>query len=148
MSEKHTKLLTAIGMAGAIPDTYRSKDGSKKCEKALIVIDQRVTAAIRFFGRVGAENLKIIGDRIDKANADSAIMGKARSIITYVDYAIWMLESCINDGSARIRGIQGIVYIRYIVGALLKFREEVSGGRDWQICSIAGIKAAERFREL
>ena len=95
MSKRHTELMAAIGMAGGIVQTYRSQTihVSKGIEKRLNQIDQCVSMAVHTFGRVGQKNVMAIAEKIDKANNDKYILGRARSIVTFIDYATWLLES-------------------------------------------------------
>lgn len=148
MSKQHTELLARIGLAGAVVPTYREKvpDPPPKINKRLNEVDQYTAAAIRFFGRVGAENLVKIGDRIDAMNEQSCL-GKPRSILTFIDFAVEILEKSmtVQDGEpaiARIKGVQGIAYIRRLIQALVDLRCELAKNRNFEICSIAGIRAA------
>jgi hypothetical protein len=150
MSKLHTKLMASIGMAGAIVPTYREANPVPRfrVEKCLVTIDQRTTAAIRYFGKVGAENIIKIGDKIDAANADRDCLGRARSILTYIDYAVWLLETALEDGTANIKGSQGRFYVKALIASLVALREEIAGNRNFECCSIAGIKAAEVWKGL
>lgn len=153
MSRRHVVLMEAIGMAGAIVPTYRegtTKDINPRTEKALVVIEQRVVSAMWYFGAVGSENLQRISDRIDKAHDERNILGRARSILTFIDYSVWLLDRTMEGDKpdANIKGRCGRVHIQRIIDALIDFRAEISGSRNFEICSIAGIKAAERYVAL
>lgn len=153
MSRRHVVLMEAIGMAGAIVPTYRegeTKDINHRTEKALVVVEQRILSAMWYFGSVGKENLKKIGDRIDKANEDKGILGRARSILTFIDYSVWLLERTMigYKPAANIKGRCGRIHIQRIIDALVDLRIEIAGKRDFTMCSVAGIKAAERYASL
>lgn len=155
MSRRHTDLMLAVGMAGAIPDSYLNEtpEPDEAITKKLVAICQATRSALVVFGKVGKENLVAIESVIDKAQADKKILGRARSIITYIDYAIWLLEATMSDkdgvkAPAKIRGAQGLVYIKRIIAALVDLRIELAGNRNYDMCSIAGISAAERFMSL
>jgi hypothetical protein len=153
MSRRHVELMEAIGMAGALVPTYREgtiKDINPRVEKTLNRIDQRVVSAMWHFGAVGKENLQWIEDRIDKAHQERNILGRARSILTFIDYAIWLLESTMSGEKppANIKGKCGRIHIQRIIDALVDFRIELAGKRDFTMCSVAGIKAAERYAAL
>jgi hypothetical protein len=154
MSKRHTELLARIGLAGAVVPTYRAKlqNPPSNINKLLFKIDQCTTAAIRHFGRVGAENIVKIGARIDKMNEQSCL-GKPRSILTFIDFSVELLETSmlVQDGKpaiARIKGLQGMVHISRLTHALVELRHELGKGRNFEICSIAGIKAAEIWERL
>lgn len=153
MSRAHTELLARIGLAGAIVPTYRNKIQypNDRIGKLLNAIDFYTTASIRFYGRVGAENIEKIGQRIDYMNAESC-MGKARSILTFIDFSVELLEQTLSpDGDkkpiADINGRRGRVYIQRLIKSLVNLRLEVCGNKNFEICSIAGIKAAEIWRQ-
>lgn len=152
MSKRHTELMEAIGMAGAIVPTYRERDMaiSDRISKQLTRIDQRVTSAIWFFGHVGKENLQGIAGRIDRANEDKDCLGRARSIITFIDYSVWLLENTMigDKPAANIKGKCGRIHIQRVVDALVDLRIEIAGNRRYEICSVAGIKAAERWMQI
>jgi hypothetical protein len=144
--------MAAIGMAGGIVQTYREQTLhiTPTVEKHLANISQCISMAIHIFGRVGHENILQIAEKIDKAHDDPGILGRARSIITFVDYAVWLLESTLTGDkpSGMIKGIRGKVTLVRIINALMELRYEISGKRNYEMCSIAGIKAAERWAAL
>lgn len=152
MSKRHTELMASIGMAGGIVQTYREQTlhVTPAIDKHLNNISQCVKAAIIIFGNVGQENILRISEKIDRAHDDNAILGRARSIITFIDYAVWLLESTMtgNKPPGMIKGIRGKVIIVRIVNALMELRYEISGKRNYEMCSIAGIKAAERWMQI
>lgn len=153
MSRLHVELMEAIGMAGAIVPTYREgtiKDIDQRIEKNLNKIEQRVVSAMWYFGSVGKDNLQWIADRIEKAHHERNILGRARSILTFIDYAVWLLESTMSGEkpAANIKGRCGRIHIQRIIDSLIDFRAEISGSRNFEMCSIAGIKAAERYASL
>jgi hypothetical protein len=150
MSKAHTELMARIGFVGAIVPTYRDKKYPQDAiERRLNAVDQLVAAAIRHFGRVGKDNLASIGDRIDKMNEGSCL-GKPRSILTFIDFAVEILEDTLTPSKsiANIKGAQGRVYIRRLIRALVDLRYAISPDRNFEICSLAGIKAAGVWKEL
>jgi hypothetical protein len=144
--------MAAIGMAGGIVQTYREHNHhiTPETEKILNQISQHVQSAINTFGRVGSINLQMISDKIDRAHDDAGVLGRARSIITFIDYAVWLLESTFTGDKSpgMIKGIRGKVTLVRIINALMELRYEISGKRNYEMCSIAGIKAAERWAAL
>lgn len=144
--------MAAIGMAGGIVQTYREHNNhiSPAIEKRLNQISQHVQSAINTFGRVGSVNLQMISDKIDRAHDDSGVLGRARSIITFIDYSVWLLESTLTGDKppGMINGTRGKVSIVRIINALMELRNEITGKRNYEMCSVAGIKAAERWAEL
>lgn len=153
MSKRHTTLMAAIGMAGAIAPTYRDQTmaiPSARVDKLLNAIEQQCQIAIHSFGRIGRENILNLEKRIDSAHADRDILGRARSIITFIDYAIWLLENTMTGDkpAANIKGKCGRIHIQRIIDALVDLRFEIAGDRRYEVCSIAGIKAAERWMQL
>lgn len=153
MSKMHTELMARVALAGGVSPTYREKQNNHipKVEKALNKIDLFTTAAIRYFGKVGKDNIVLIGDRIDQMNEKSCL-GKPRSILTFIDFSVEMLESSFQRDEngkmlANLKGACGRIYIRRLIDALLEFRDSVSN-KDFPCCSIAGIKAADVWRSL
>lgn len=151
MSVRHTELMARIGLAGAIVPTCSDsmKNPNIKTQKLIISLQQKVDAAIRFFGRVGSENIETIGRKIDEMKTASCL-GKPRSILTFLDFAVEMLERSMDGPGApgNIRGASGRIYIRAIIGTLVALRLELSRSRNFEICSMAAIKAADVWERL
>lgn len=152
MSKRHTDLMIAIGMAGGVVDTYLSNniEISNDINKRLTAVKQSVSSAIFMFGRVGNNNIKSIADKIDRAKMDDNILGSARSIISFVDYAVWMLESSLQGVKppAMIKGNRGKVAVMKMINSLVDLRNEIAEDSDHFDSAIEGINAAERMMQL
>lgn len=150
--ERHKKVMLSLGMAGGIVPTYRERAPkiTPETSKMLNVVEHTVNSAIAFFGGLGKNNLEQVGIVIDKASADPNILGRARSIITFIDYSIWLLESQLSGDKppGNIKGNAGKIKIKRVIDALVNLRLSIAGNRNYDMSSIAGIKAAERFMEI
>lgn len=151
---RHVELLSRIGLAGATVYSYREKvkNPAPKIEKCLNAVDFYTGATVRFFGRVGSENVSKIADKVDQMEATSHI-NKPRSILTLIDFSIELLESSIipdetGKALASFKGQQGIVYVRRLIQSLVDLRDALSPKQDFACCSVAGIKAADIWRQL
>ncbi len=151
MSERHAEIIARIGLAGAIVPTYATHNPRpmKTIQKHLNAIEQFATAAIRFFGKASPSETTIIDDKIKKMRRRSCL-GKSRSILTFIDFSIEILETSLSGYPplANLNGAQGRVYIKCMIQELLDLRSEISGKRNFEICSMAGIRAAEIWGEL
>lgn len=152
MSKRHTDLMISLGMAGGVVDTYLSQciATTPSINQKLYTVRHNVSSAIALFGRVGGKNLDKIACKIDKAKSDKDILGRSRSIITFIDYAVWMLESSLQGDKppATIKGHQGKIAVLRVINSLVDLRNEIAGDANYVMSSVAGMKAAEKMIEL
>lgn len=146
---KHKEILSRIGLAGAIVPTYLEKTPCPQdnIKKLLNIVEFHVVKGIRFFGKAGKGNVLDIGAKIDLMR-EKTCLGKARSILTFIDFAVELMEMSMAGPNplARIRGTEGIYHIKAIAQALSELRSELSGKNNHDICCRAGIRAAEIWK--
>ena len=145
MSAKHTELMGRLGMAGAIVPTYRERIGQPApgIDKALNRVEFHFTKAIAIYGRVGKQNLEKIGAKIDEMR-ERTCLGQARSIMTFIDYAVELLERAL-DGKKPIADIKGPVgrkAVKELIYSLCDLRVAITRG-EFALCLAAGKRAVD-----
>jgi hypothetical protein len=148
---KHMEMLSRLGMAGAIVPTFLEKKENWKRKpvevtKEMLLVQHYVKKSIKIFGGAGQENVDKIGRKIDLMR-ELTCLGKERSILTFIDFSVELLELALHRPKplAGIQGGRGIRAVKDLAGALTAFRFALGGNRDHTLCILAGIKAAETW---
>jgi len=146
MSKKHTEMMARIGMAGAVVPTYLEQiaEPNEVVKRALNSVDFHTQKAIHLYGKVGKQNLEKIGSKIDLMREETCL-GKACSILTFVAYAVNVLERAL-DGEGRIANIGGSVgrkAIMELVFSLCGLHLAITKNPHVRTCQKAGERAAE-----
>jgi len=146
MSKKHTEMLARIGMAGSVVPTYleQIEEPNEAVKRALNSVDFHTQKAIYLYGRVGKQNLEKIGKKIDLMR-DETCLGRACSILTFIAYAVNILERAI-DGNKPIADIGGPIgrhAVKHLIYSLCDLHVAITKNPHVRTCQRAGERAAE-----
>lgn len=137
--------LARVGLANAIVPTYSNEPARKQTHSINKLLSELETETEKFFGMYDPLTLhdaERINRKIDSVKEKTSL-GKPRSIITFIDVAIAVMD----EPYRKCKFDRKLSAMR-ILDTLLMLRKEIGGDRDYRMSSIAASKVDDVWESI